>query len=40
MDIQAGLYGVKKENNKNLEILKNLDLFEKAKLTQEVYLVG
>ena len=31
MDIQAGLYGVKKENNKNLEILKNLDLFEKAK---------
>ena len=31
MDIQAGLYGVKKENIKNLEILKNLDLFEKAK---------
>ena len=31
MDIQAGLYGVKKEKNKNLEILKNLDLFEKAK---------
>ena len=31
MDIQAGLYGVKKKNNKNLEILKNLDLFEKAK---------
>ena len=31
MDIQAGLYGVKKEKNKNLENLKNLDLFEKAK---------
>ena len=31
MDIQAGLYGVKKENNKNLEILKNLNLLEKAK---------
>ena len=31
MDIQAGLYGVKKNNNKNLEILKNLNLFEKAK---------
>ena len=29
MDIQAGLYGVKK-NNKNLEILKNLNLLEKA----------
>ena len=31
MDIQAGLYGVNKENNKNLEILKDLNLFEKAK---------
>ena len=31
MDIQAGLYGVKKEKNKNLEILKNRDLLEKAK---------
>jgi ABC-2 type transport system ATP-binding protein len=30
MDIQAGLYGVKKNNNKNLEILKNLNLLEKA----------
>ena len=30
MDIQAGLYGVKKNNNKNLEILKNLNLSEKA----------
>ena len=30
MDIQAGLYGVNK-NNKNLEILKDLNLFEKAK---------
>ena len=31
MDIQAGLYGVNKKNNKNLEILKDLNLFEKAK---------
>ena len=30
MDIQAGLYGVKKNNNKNYEILKNLNLLEKA----------
>ena len=30
MNIQAGLYGVKKNNNKNLEILKNLNLLEKA----------
>ena len=30
MDIQAGLYGVKKNNNKNLEILENLNLLEKA----------
>ena len=30
MDIQAGLYGVKKNKNKNLEILKNLNLLEKA----------
>ena len=31
MDIQAGLYGVNKNNNRNLEILKNLDLLDKAK---------
>ena len=31
MDIQAGLYGVNKKNNKNLEILKDLNLFEKSK---------
>ena len=30
MDIQAGLYGVNKNNNRNLEILKNLDLLDKA----------
>lgn len=31
MDIQAGLYGVKKKMNRNLEILKDLDLLDKAK---------
>ena len=31
MDIQSGLYGVKKNMNRNLEILKNLDLLDKAK---------
>ena len=31
MDIQSGLYGVKKNMNRNLEILKDLDLLDKAK---------
>jgi ABC-2 type transport system ATP-binding protein len=31
MDIQSGLYGVKKKMNRNLEILKDLDLLDKAK---------
>ena len=30
MNIQSGMYGVKKKQNKNLEILKNLDLHEKS----------
>jgi len=30
MDIQSGLYGVKKNMNRNLEILKDLDLLDKA----------
>ena len=30
MNVQSGMYGVKKKQNKNLEILKNLDLHEKA----------
>lgn len=30
MDIQSGLYGVKKNTNRNLEILKDLDLLDKA----------
>ena len=31
MEIQSGLYGVKKNMNRNLEILKDLDLLDKAK---------
>ena len=31
MNIQSGLYGVKKNMNRNLEILKDLDLLDKAK---------
>ena len=31
MNIQAGLYGVRKKKNINLEILKTLDLYDKAK---------
>ena len=31
MNIQAGLYGVRREKNIMLEILKNLDLYDKAK---------
>ena len=30
MNIQSGMYGVKKKDNKNLEILKKLDLYDKA----------
>ena len=30
MNVQSGMYGVKKKQNKNLEILKNLDLQEKS----------
>ena len=30
MNNQAGMYGIKKKNNKNLEILKNLNLDDKA----------
>ena len=30
MNVQSGMYGVKKKQNKNLEILKNLDLHEKS----------
>ena len=30
MNIKSGMYGVKKKQNKNLEILKNLDLHEKS----------
>ena len=31
MNIQAGLYGVRKDENINLDILKNLDLLDKSK---------
>jgi|TARA_B100000287_G_scaffold270592_1_gene254808 ABC-2 type transport system ATP-binding protein len=30
MNIQSGMYGVKKKDNNNLEILKKLDLYDKA----------
>ena len=30
MNNQAGMYGIKKKNNKSLEILKNLNLDDKA----------
>ena len=30
MNIQSGMYGVKKKDNNNLEILKKLDLYHKA----------